>query len=145
VDTPVATDTAIGACAVVLQIPSERHREIIEALRYAYSLERELYERGDSVTTWDQVYEHYRRGFAEQLARQFADYSWEAPAARLRATHMATVVPDSVGVIELRQREALVAWIAPSEFRLQWELPRCILDRLERHDERWIIVQRDQQ
>ena len=144
-DTPVATDTAIGACVVALQSPSEHDRAIIEALRHAYGLERELYQRVDSITTWDQVYEHYRRGFGEQLAQQFADYSWEAPTGRLRATHMATVVPDSVGVIELKQSEALVAWISPSDFRLQWELPRCILDRLERQDEHWVIVQRDQQ
>jgi hypothetical protein len=141
-DTSITADTAIGDCTVALHPPRERERLVIDALRLAYGLEQALYQRADSVTSWDQVYAHYRRGFSEPLARRLADYSWEAESGTLRATDAAMAVPDSVGVLQLERKEALVAWIPRNDFRQRWELPRCIVDRLERQDDHWVVVER---
>lgn len=77
VDTSLAADTVIGDCAVALHPPRDQERPVIDALKAAYGLERNLYKRADSVTSWDQVYSYYRRGFSEELARDLADYSWQ--------------------------------------------------------------------
>ena len=138
-DTTPALDTLIGRCAVVFGTPSAEQQEVIAALRAAYRLEDVLlFQHGtvDSISR-EEVFAHYRQGFGEQLAQQLTDYSWEL--SRLRATERALVVPDSVGVIELKRDRALVGWIPPTMFRMQWGAPRCSVDRMIREDGRWII------
>ena len=69
VGTPFIADTAIGDCAVALRPPSEEQRAVIDALRRAYGLESALYRRTDSLTSWEQVYSHYRNGFSSPTIR----------------------------------------------------------------------------
>ena len=131
-------DTIVGRCSVALEAPSERQREVIEALRAAYGLESSLMSRGSGDTiSRAEVYAHYRTGFGEELAQELTDYSWQSQ--RLRETDPALAVPDTVGVIELKHDRALVAWIPPTSFRRQWGAPRCLVDRLVREEGRWVI------
>jgi hypothetical protein len=133
------SDTALGHCVTALRPPADREQAVITAVRTAYGLEGDLYRRSDSITSWDQVYSHYRSGFGEQLARQLAEYSWDSTSGMLRPTHSATVVPDSVGVLKLKADEALVAWIPPTALRQSWGLPRCVVDRAVREGGRWVV------
>ena len=116
---------------------------MIDALKRAFGLEAALFEQHratfDSVSR-EEVYAHYRTGFSEQLAQQLTDYSWQAGG--LRAADRALAVPDSVGVLELKAAQAQVAWITPSDFRIQWSVPRCEVDRTVREDGRWIVQAR---
>jgi hypothetical protein len=143
IDTNAASlDTALGQCSVALQAPSGEQQEVIGALKAAYGLEDALFQRGtlDSITR-EEVYHHYRQGFEERLAQQLADYSWEAE--HLRPAERALTIPDSVGVLELKEDQAVVAWIPPTAFRAQWGGPRCVVDRLVREGGRWIVQARD--
>ena len=142
--TAAPIDTALGRCGVALQAPSADQQEVIDALKTAYGLEGVLFQRAGSDTiSREQVYAHYRQGFSVELAQQLADYSWQPDSHMLRATDRALTVPDSVGVLELKQDRALVAWIPPTTFRKQWGAPRCLVDRLVREDARWIVEARE--
>jgi len=142
--TAAPIDTALGRCGVALQAPSADQQEVIDGLRTAYGLEGVLFQRAGSDTiSREQVYAHYRQGFSVELAQQLADYSWQPESRMLRATDRALTVPDSVGVLELKQDRALVAWIPPTTFRQQWGAPRCLVDRLVREDGRWIVEARE--
>ena len=142
--TAAPMDTGLGRCGVALQAPSADQQEVIDAVRTAYGLEGVLFQRAGSDTiSREQVYAHYRQGFSVELAQQLADYSWQPESHMLRATDRALTVPDSVGVLELKQDRALVAWIPPTTFRQQWGAPRCLVDRLVREDGRWIVEARE--
>ncbi len=144
IDTTAAPlDTALGRCDVALQAPSAEQQDVIDALKAAYGLEGALFQRGSSDTiSREAVYAHYRQGFSERLAQQLTDYSWQAESHMLRATDRALAIPDSVGVLELTEDHALVAWIAPTTFRTQWGVPRCVVDQLVREGGRWIVQAR---
>ena len=141
-DTAPLVDTVLGRCAVALEPPSAEHQEVVDALKTAYGLEDVLFQHGilDTISR-EEVYAHYRRGFGEDLAQALTDYSWESD--RIRATERAMTVPDSVGVLDLKQDRALVAWIPPTAFRTQWGAPRCLVDRLVRENGRWIVQARE--
>jgi hypothetical protein len=136
----VPGDTALGRCSVALQVPSGEQREVIDALKAAYGLEGTLLQQYAVAGTISraEVYAHYRQGFSEALAQQLTDYSWP-----LRETERALTIPDSVGVLELTPDHALVSWIPPTAFRIQWGAGRCIVDRLVREDSRWIVQGRE--
>jgi hypothetical protein len=142
--TPAPLDTALGRCGVALRPTSEDQREVIAALRTAYGLEATLSSHPpfDTISR-DEVLAHYRTGFGEQMAQELTNYSWLPESHQLRSTDPALAVPDSVGVIELKGDRALVAWIAPTSFRRQWNAPRCFVDRLSFVDGRWIIQGRE--
>src|SRR6267378_569243 len=141
---PTQIDTVLGRCGVVLRPPSEEEREVIDALRTAYGLERSLNTRTilDTISRVE-VLAHYRTGFGEVMAEELTNYSLVG-GNRLRGTDPALAVPDSVGVLELKRDRARVAWIAPTSFRQQWNAPRCFVDRMVRKDGSWIIEGREQ-
>jgi hypothetical protein len=133
-------DTVLGRCSVALQAPPAEQQDVIDALKAAYGLEAALLQRGSSDTiAREAVYAHYRQGFGERLAQQLTNYSWQAESHMLRATDRALTIPDSVGVLELKEDRARVAWIPPTTFRAQWGAPRCVVDQLVRDGGRWII------
>jgi len=133
-------DTTLGRCSVALGTPSQEQQQVIEALRAAYELEGSLITHGSVDTiSREEVYAHYRTGFGEQLAQELTSYSWQDADHRLRSTDRALAVPETVGVLELKQDRALVDWIPPTSFRRQWGAPRCLIDRLIRENGRWII------
>ncbi len=137
-------DTAVGRCGVAFQMPTDQQKEVIDALRAAYGLEAVLMNRStfDTISR-EEVYAHYRKGFGEQLATQLTDYSWHPQTHNIRATDPALTVPDTVGVLELSQDRASVAWIPSTDFRRQWNAPRCFVDRLERENGQWIVQARE--
>ena len=142
--TDAPLDTTLGRCGVVLQAPSAEQRVVIEALKAAYGLEGALFQRGASDTiSREEVYAHYRQGFSGELAQQLTDYSWQPESRMLRATERALTIPDSVGVLELSQNHARLAWIPPTTFRRQWGAPRCLVDPLVREEGRWIVQTRE--
>ena len=134
----VPADTALGRCSVALQVPSGEQREVIDALKAAYGLEGTLVQRGTAPITRAEVYAHYRQGFSDALAKELTDYSWDGGGG-LRETERALTIPESVGVVELTQDRALVAWIPPTALRERWGAGRCVVDRLVREDGRWIV------
>jgi hypothetical protein len=141
---PAPLDTTLGRCGVALRPPSEGQREVIAALRTAYGLEGTLEAHPPLDTiSHEEVLAHYRTGFGEDMAQELTNYSWLPANHQLRSTDPALAVPDSVGVVELKGDRALVAWIAPTAFRHQWNAPRCLVDRLVFVDGRWIIQGRE--
>ena len=145
IDTTLAPiDTTLGRCGAALRPPSEGQREVITALRTAYGLEGtlETHTPFDTISR-EEVLAHYRTGFGEEMAQELTNYSWLPESRQLRSTDPALAVPDSVGVVELKGDRALVAWIAPTSFRRQWNAPRCLVDRMALVDGRWIIQGRE--
>jgi len=142
--TPAPLDTTLGRCGAALRPPSEGQREVIAALRAAYGLEGtlETHTPFDTISR-EEVLAHYRTGFGEEMAQELTNYSWWPASRQLRSTDPALAVPDSVGVVELKGDRAVVAWIAPTSFRRQWNAPRCLVDRMVLMDGRWIIQGRE--
>ena len=118
--------------------------KVIAALRTAYGLEGtlETHTPFDTISR-EEVLAHYRTGFGEEMAQELTNYSWLPASRQLRSTDPALAVPDSVGVVELKGDRAVVAWIAPTSFRRQWNAPRCLVDRMVLVDGRWIIQGRE--
>ena len=142
--TPAPLDTTLGRCGAALRPPSEGQREVIADLRAAYGLERtlETHTPFDTISR-EEVLAHYRTGFGEEMAQELTNYSWLPASRQLRSTDPALAVPDSVEVVELKGDRAVVAWIAPTSFRRQWNAPRCLVDRMVLMDGRWIIQGRE--
>jgi hypothetical protein len=117
---------------------------VIDALKAAYGLEGALVQRaGVDTISREEVYAHYRQGFSAELAQRLTDYSWEPESHMLRATDRALTVPESVGVLEVKSDHPLIAWISPTMFRMQWGVPRCLVDPLVREDARWVVEARE--
>jgi hypothetical protein len=132
-----AADTALGRCAVALEPPSSDEREVITALRAAYGLEADVFHQARARTlTREEVYAHYRQGFGETLAERLTQYSWDDTTDEMEN---ALTIPDSVGVLSLANRQALLAWIPSTRFREQWGVGRCVVDRMVRENGRWIV------
>ncbi len=126
-------------CVAGYQTPLET--EIIAAVKQAYSLEEQLFAAREQYTSWEDVYRHYRRGFGEEIARRLADYSWWPEGDELRGGDRSMAVPDTVLLLEVSDAYAVVVHPTPDWLQELWGRDKYTVDRLQRDNDRWVIVE----
>jgi hypothetical protein len=88
-------------------------KEIMEAIKYAYSLEEVLWENEREMKSKQDVFKLFRKGFSEEKAKDLADYFWMEGKDKsgkrfemLRAGDPVLIVPDSVEVLSKSEDKA---------------------------------------
>jgi hypothetical protein len=126
-----------GRIAKVL--PSDR--ELIQMLRAAYHLERELYDSTRSFANRDAVLAHYRLGFSESVAQRLTDYSWSSDSSILRCCREAIMVaPDTAAVVSKTASAAAVVYVTPSFLQDRWGFGPYGEDELKMCNGRWLVA-----
>jgi hypothetical protein len=77
---------------------SQLEHEIIQAYRYAYSLEEKLWDQPDAFETKEAVFQYMKHGFIDDFAALLADYYWSEPEGLVGAGAY-LIVPEDVYVL----------------------------------------------
>lgn len=116
-------------------------KEIINAVIFAYSLENSLFSDIIKISSRNDVYEHYRQGFSEEIANNLTDYSWSTRTNELIATEKATDIPKQVQVLKIKRDTAVVYYLIPEGIKTLWNVDeKYAIDYLKKENGRWIIV-----
>lgn len=118
----------------------ESRAAVVAAVRFAHSLDDSLAAHRSSFRSREDVYRHYRRGFADEIAGRLADHAWDAGLGELRGTEMVLEAPDSVVVLRVGPEEAEAAYVTPPTDRA-WGRGPYTIDRLRRAGGRWTIAE----
>lgn len=115
--------------------------EIIEAVIYANSLEKQLWETKEKFTSREQVYDHYRQGFSDGLATNMTDYSWSNTSGLIPGDY-ATLPPEKVYIIKFDDSNATVYFETPKGLQSEntWGLKKYTIDKLRKEKGRWLII-----
>lgn len=109
---------------------------IVAAVRLAYGLERAYWDNPRAWPTWERLYQHYRQGFSDDIARKMADFSLSGDG------DLATWEPDAVHLADIDGDTAIAWFDTPAEFQDEsgWGFERYMVVRLRREsDGRWVI------
>jgi len=117
-------------------------QEIIEAVLFASSLDRLLWENQDSIATKQEVLAHYLQGFSEPLASMFTEYWWWDREDKLLPGDPLLVPPERVHLGSYSEDRAVAYYDTPQILQdpSTWELEPYMEVRLRRDNGRWIIV-----
>lgn len=118
-------------------IQSKQNQEIIQAVKEAYNLEKQLYDHPDHYKNREQVYEHYRMGFCKNLAENLTNYSWSG--SEILNHEKSIMPPDSVNIISIADSMAEVYYAIPSDLQTLWELKKYAIDTLKKENGHWKI------
>jgi hypothetical protein len=108
----------------------ETEEDIVAAVRFAYSLEEELWEREGKIDEKEDVVTFFRKGFSEKLARDYADYIWMDERGKngtryrmLRASEPVLIPPEKMTVVGIEEDRAtvLLEYEESTEGPLTWE------------------------
>jgi len=133
------------------QIVEKADKEIIEAIRFAYSLEEMLWDNEKKMKSKEDVYTHFRKGFSEQKAEDLTDYLWmegEDESGEhyemLRAGDPVLIVPDSVEVLSKGEdrAEALLKFKASEEGPVTYRA-HSVKVKLRKENGIWKIYEAD--
>lgn len=117
-------------------------QEIIDAVLFASSLDRLLWEREGSLASKQEVMAHYRQGFSPYLASMFTEYWWWDREDKLLPGDPLLVPPDEVHLGSFSQDRAVAYYETPQVLQdpSNWGLEPYMEVRLQREEGRWIIV-----
>jgi hypothetical protein len=121
------------------EAPLSRDSDVVAAVRFAYGLEASLYASVSNFSTWDDVYQHIKRGWVDSLARNLADYYWWSEGSALRMTESVLQVPGQVFVLQHDTGFASV-WFNTPPILLEGSPPYTRV-RLGREDDRWVVTE----
>jgi hypothetical protein len=121
------------------EIDKKKKDEVSQAVKFSFSLEQKLWDNESAFKTRKQVYQHFRKGFSDELAESLTSYSWTDGG--LRATEKTMEPPDTVHVLTVSDSEATVYYRIPTELRQIWQLKKYSIDHLRLDNGRWIIIE----
>lgn len=133
------------------EIVDKADKEIIEAIKYAYSLEEVLWENERKMKSKEDVINLFRRGFSEEKAKDLADYFWMEGKDEsgksfemLRAGDPVLIAPDSVEVLsKIEDRaEALLKFKESEEGPLTYKA-HSLKVKLRKENGIWKIYEAD--
>ena len=125
----------------------EVDQDIIAAVRFAYSLEEKLWEQEDKIDEKEDVVTLFRKGFSEELARDYADYVWIEERGKngtryrmLRAGDPVLILPEVMKVVNAEGDKAIVhlQYKESTEGPVTWEAHTDIVT-LRREQDGWKI------
>ncbi|MEM8559672.1 MAG: hypothetical protein AAGG50_17770 [Bacteroidota bacterium] len=120
-----------------------RARAVQTAVRTAFGLEASLFENPEAIASHGEVVTHFRHGFVDALAQDFADYYWQRD--RVQTGPPTLLVPASVTVLRSTERTAAAFFETPAALRATWDLPRYTLVQMRREGDRWLVASTSQQ
>ncbi len=121
----------------------EVDQDIIAAVRFAYSLEEKLWEQEDKIDEKEDVVTLFRKGFSEELARDYADYVWIDERGKngtryrmLRAGDPVLFLPETIKVVNAEGDRATVhlKYRESTEGPVTWEAHTDIVTLRREHD-----------
>jgi len=129
--------------------PSVREvdQDVIAAVRLAYSLEEKLWEQENKIDEKEDVVTFFRKGFSEELARDYADYIWIDERGKngtryrmLRAGDPVLILPEIITVVRVEEDRAtvLLKYDESTEGPVTWEAHTDTVT-LRREQDRWKI------
>ncbi|UCB44455.1 MAG: hypothetical protein JSV25_09530 [Spirochaetota bacterium] len=126
-------------------------KEIIDAIKYAYSLEEVLWDNDRKMKSKADVFNHFIKGFSEEKAKDLANYFWMEDrdesgekVGMLRAGDSVLIIPDSVEVLSKSEEraEALLKYKAVEEGPVTYKA-HSVRVRLKKENGIWKIYEAD--
>lgn len=106
----------------------------------ALEKEKELFKNRDNWQTKEQVYEFYRQGFTEKIARGLADYSWNEKLETLAPGDTSLFLPEDEVYVLKRNRHSAQLWHKTPEDRVViWNSNKYTVVTLVLENGVWII------
>ena len=147
------TLSALSGCSrkEEARVGDEASDEIADAVTSAFSLEEALWDGKLVFNDKEDVYDLFRKGFSEDMARRLANYYWmeekkqgKTSYRMLRAGDAVFVPPDNITVtsVENDRAVALLEYRENSEGPVTWE-EHTIEVRLGKEEETWKIYDTD--
>jgi hypothetical protein len=117
-------------------------KDIIEAVVFAASLDERLWEKEGQFNSKQEVFEHYKQGFTDNLAEMFTEYWWWDMKGKLLPGDPLLAPPEEVVVGKFSDDKAEAYYKTPEVLRDPdtWGLEPFIYVELERQEDRWIVV-----
>jgi hypothetical protein len=143
--------TACEARRAQEEVINKADREIIEAIKYAYSLEELLWDNDRKMKSKEDVFKHFLMGFSEEKAKDLANYFWMEVrdeggerVEMLRASDSVLIVPDIVEVLSKSEvkAEALLKYKASEEGPVTYKA-HSVKVRLKKENGIWKIYEAD--
>ena len=115
--------------------------KIIQAYRFAYSLEEQLWNQSEAVGTKKAVFQFMRQGFTEVFAWNLADYYWTEPDGLLGVGAFLIVPEHTVHVLEIDKanNEASIRHRTDEWERDHWSMGEYKIVTLRLEDGVWKV------
>lgn len=120
---------------------SSLEQEIVQAYLFAYSLEKQLWNRTEVFETKEAVFQFMQQGFSDDFAWDLADYYWTEPEGLLGLGAYLIVPEHTVHVLEidLENNEATL-WHETDQWeRDHWQMDTYKIVTLQREDNGWKV------
>jgi len=122
----------------VSEVPSDS--TIINAVKFAHSLETKLFANPESATSREYVFNFYRQGFSKDIAQRQTAYSWNEETKSLRPGDISMDSPDIVIVISKTPLEAIVVYYTPDVLKRIWGLGTYTVETLNYENGKWVVT-----
>jgi hypothetical protein len=113
--------------------------EVVTAVKYALSLEKQLFAHGSAFKSKKQVYQHYRQGFGPNIAKKLTEYSWSGGEMGLKPGDPTIEPPKIVEVSQINANKAVAYYKTPKWQREVWGTEKFTVVKLKREKGRWVI------
>ncbi len=120
---------------------SQLEHEIMQAYRFAYSLEERLWDQAEAFDTREAVFQFMRQGFTDVFAAHLADYYWSEPNGLLGAGAYLIVPEKDIHVLEVKLEKNLAElWHETAEWeREHWGMDAYKIVTLQFEDGIWKV------
>jgi hypothetical protein len=114
--------------------------ELIEAYRFAYSLEDRLYENKSAYVSRDQVHDFFRQGFTADFANELTDYYWQESEGLLSLGSYLVLPEMDIHVLDIDPGREARLWHETDEWdRMHWGMERYKIITLRMENGKWKV------